>query len=92
MDRAPGDAWRSPAQSHRCQPNRDANRIYAEANIPIYWIANLIDGRIEVYSDPTGPSPAPDYRSRKDFLPGDLLPLDVDGVEIARLPVADVLP
>ncbi len=29
-------------------------RIYARENIPIYWIVNLVDMTIEVYTGPTG--------------------------------------
>ena len=32
---------------------------YARANIPFYWIVNLVNGQVEVYSDP-GPA---GYRS-----------------------------
>jgi Uma2 family endonuclease len=28
-------------------------RLYAAAGIPVYWIANLAEGRFEVYADPT---------------------------------------
>ena len=28
--------------------------MYAKAAIPVYWIVNLIDRRVEAYSDPTG--------------------------------------
>ena len=28
--------------------------IYAQAGIPVYWLVNLIDNRIEVYSEPAG--------------------------------------
>src|SRR5207244_3112541 len=29
-------------------------RIYARAKIPVYWIVNLIDRQVEVYTHPTG--------------------------------------
>ena len=32
-------------------------RIYAAARIPVYWIINLVDLCVEVYTDPTGPGP-----------------------------------
>jgi Uma2 family endonuclease len=66
--------------------------VYARASIPIYWIVNLPANRIEVYSDPTGPDPTPDYRHRADLGPGDQIPLILDGREIARIAVADLLP
>ena len=30
-------------------------RIYAAAAVPVYWIINLVDHQVEVYSNPTGP-------------------------------------
>jgi Uma2 family endonuclease len=35
-------------------------RIYAGMAIREYWIVNLIDRRVEVYTEPTGPIPRPD--------------------------------
>lgn len=65
--------------------------IYAEAGIPIAWIANLNADRIEVYSEPTGPDPAPEYRSRRDFARSEEIPLVIDGREVARLAVETLL-
>src|SRR5262249_35795011 len=31
--------------------------IYARESIPVYWIVNLVDEQIEVYTNPTGPDP-----------------------------------
>jgi Uma2 family endonuclease len=67
-------------------------RIYARARIPVYWIINLIDRQIEVYTDPTGPAAEPDYRLRHDYLPGDSIPVMIDSQEIGRLAVNDLLP
>ena len=66
--------------------------IYASASIPIYWILNLPAGRLEVYSDPTGPDPSPDYRRRSEHGPDDVVPLVLDGQEVARLAVRDLFP
>jgi Uma2 family endonuclease len=66
--------------------------IYARAAIPIYWIVNLVAGQVEVYTNPTGPVLAPRYQHRDDYGPGDAVPLVLDGVEIARIPVGDLLP
>jgi len=61
---------------------------YAKGGIPIYWIVNLIDHQIEVYS-----SPSPDgYQSRRDFKTGADVPVVIDGVEVGRIAVAEVLP
>lgn len=67
-------------------------RIYARAAIPIYWLANLVESRIEVYSDPTGPASKPEYRAVQVFGPDDAIPVVIDGREVARLAVRDLLP
>lgn len=67
-------------------------RAYARAAIPFYWIVNLRDGQVEVYSDPTGPGPNPSYRTRRDFAPTDAVPLVLDGREVARISVSELLP
>jgi Uma2 family endonuclease len=66
--------------------------IYSRAAIPIYWIVNLVNGQVEVYTNPTGPGPAPRYQQRDDYGPGDAVPLVLDGLEVARIPVGDLLP
>ncbi len=62
--------------------------LFAEAGIPTYWIANIPDRRIEVYSDPAGA----EYRSRQDFGLDAEVPLILDGQTVARLLVRDLLP
>lgn len=71
--------------------NRRKRSLYAEAGIPVYWIADLNHDRIEVYTDPTGPDPSPDYRNRRDYPIGEQVPLVIDGREVARLAVADLI-
>ncbi len=63
-------------------------RIYARAGIPFYWIVNLPDRRLEVYSDPADA----DYRQRQDFGPEAEVPLMIEGREVGRISVRDVLP
>lgn len=67
-------------------------RIYARAGVPVYWIVNLVDQQIEVYTDPTGPAEEPDYRQRQDYKPGDSIPVVLDGSEVGRVNVSNVLP
>lgn len=70
----------------------DKGRIYARAGIPVYWVVNLVDRQIEVYSDPTGPVSAPVYRRRQDFPPGTAVPIDLEGTSIGTVAVSDVIP
>lgn len=75
--------------------NRDRRikkSIYARAGIPCYWIVNLLDRKIEVCYDPTGPAANPDYRCNKEFHTQDDVPVVLDGREIARITVSELLP
>ena len=66
--------------------------VYAAAAIPVYWIINLFDRRIEVYTDPTGPADSPDYRRCATYSAGEKVPVVIDGNEMAQVAVDDVLP
>jgi Uma2 family endonuclease len=61
---------------------------YATGGVPIYWIVNLVDRRIEVY---TGPGPG-SYGSRADFTPGQAVPVVIDGQPLGEIAVDAVLP
>jgi Uma2 family endonuclease len=62
--------------------------IYAAAGIPVYWIVNLVDRKVEVYSNP-GPS---GYQSRQDYHASESIPLEVTGHPVQPIPVHDLLP
>ena len=66
--------------------------IYAQAGIPVYWLVNLIDGRIEVYTDPAGSHDKADYRQRCHYLSADTIPLVLDGRQVAGIAVCELLP
>ena len=68
----------------------EKSRIYAAAGIPIYWIVNLVDNQVEVFTDPTGPCPHPAYRRRTDFKPGDTVPVQLAGQIVASVAVTDL--
>ena len=38
-------------------------KVYARAGIPVYWIVNLVDRQVEVYTQPSNDG----YQSREDF-------------------------
>jgi Uma2 family endonuclease len=61
---------------------------YAQAGISEYWIVNLVEGQVEVYA---GPTPV-GYRSRQVFKAGQNVPVIIDGHEVGRIHVADILP
>ena len=80
------------ADSSLLRDQRDKARIYARADIATYWIVNLQDRRIEVYTQPSGPTAAPAYGSVQNYLPGDAVPLALSGSPVASIPAADMLP
>lgn len=63
-------------------------RTYAAAGIPIYWIVNLAKQQIEVYADPSGT----DYLQQQDYDRAAEAPVVIDGKEIGRLAVKEILP
>lgn len=67
-------------------------RIYARAGVPVYWIINLSENQLEVYSAPAGEADAADYLQQQNYLPTDEVPLSLDGREIGRLRVSELLP
>ncbi len=74
---------------------RDRNwkrALYAEASVPAYWIVNLSDNQIEVYTDPSGPAQQPDYHQRRDFRPPEEVSVILEGREVGRILVTEILP
>ncbi|MDB5352670.1 MAG: hypothetical protein JWN86_3917 [Planctomycetota bacterium] len=61
---------------------------YAIEEIPVYWLMNLTTNHLEVYSAPVDGV----YTSIQILGPGDEVPVVLDGREVGRIPVADLLP
>ncbi len=80
------------ANSSLLRDQRDKTRIYARAGIPYYWIINLVDRRVEVYTQPSSSAAIPAYQSFQTYQPGDDLPLVLDGATVGTVPVAELLP
>jgi Putative restriction endonuclease len=80
------------ADSSLAQDRSLKGRLYARAGIPIMWIINLSEAKVEVYTDPTGPDPAPRYRAQQDHGAADSVPLFIDGHEVGRVNVLELLP
>ena len=68
--------------------DREQGNIYGRAGIPVYWIVNLVDRHVEVY---TNPGPA-GYSSRQDFASGGRVPVVIDGRLAGEIAVDDILP
>jgi Uma2 family endonuclease len=79
------------ADSSRLYDRRDKARLYARAAIPVYWIVNLVDRRVEVLTDPSGPTAVPAYATAAAFAPGADVPLLLPGSPPAVVPAAELL-
>jgi Uma2 family endonuclease len=66
-------------------------RIYAAAKIPEYWIVNLVQRRVEVYTEPRG-GKKPTYKQQANYGPDDEVPLVLNGKEVGRILVKELLP
>ena len=62
---------------------------YARAGIAVYWIVNLVARQVEVYTRPVKEGR---YRSRKDYKPGQQVPVVIAGQPLPPIAVDDIMP
>jgi Uma2 family endonuclease len=67
-------------------------RVYARAGLLVYWIVNIADRQIEVYTDPSGPADTPEYRHRQDFHLADEIPVIIGGQDLGHIRVQTLFP
>jgi Uma2 family endonuclease len=67
-------------------------RVYARAGVAVYWIINLVDSQVEVYTAPSGPAAAPSYQQRQTYGIDEAVPLVIDGQIVGHVPVRELLP
>lgn len=67
-------------------------RLYARAGIPVYWIVNLPEQKLEVYTEPIDLSQEPTYQQRQDYSLSDEVSIAIEGREVGCLTVRDLLP
>ena len=80
------------ADSTRYSDRREKGRMYARAGLPVYWIVNLVDRVVEVYTDPDTAAAPPAYRTRTDYAPGSDVPVVLGGTAVAVVSVAELIP
>jgi len=66
-------------------------RIYARNRLPAYWIVNLLESCIEVYTQPRAGKTA-SYRRIKVYGRDEVVPVDLRGDIIGGISVNDLLP
>jgi Uma2 family endonuclease len=69
----------------------DKGSIYARAKLPVYWVVNVVDKVIEVYSQPSGEGETAAYSQRDNFAVGASVPVVLDGQTVGTIAVADVM-
>ncbi len=76
------------ADSSLADDRKLATHLYGPAGIPVYWIVNLVDRQVEVYSEP-GPT---GYRSLEVIAEDGSVPVTIDGQTLGQIAVAEILP
>jgi Uma2 family endonuclease len=64
--------------------------VYAGSGFAEYWIVNVIEEKLEVYTDPD-----PDlrtYKNRRDFGREESVTLTIEGRELGQVQISDLLP
>ena len=67
--------------------DREMARTYGASGVPVYWIVNLRESQIEVYTEPT----ADGYGRVRAYKPGEDVPVVLDSVEVGQIAVSDIL-
>jgi Uma2 family endonuclease len=65
--------------------------MYAKARVVEYWIINVNERRIEVYTQPRG-GKNPTYKRQTNYGPDDEVPVVIGGKQFGRIPVKELLP
>jgi hypothetical protein len=68
--------------------DRRLARLYGGGNIPVYWIVNVADRQLEVYSNPAGGA----YSAPTILGEAESVDLVIAGAVVGRIAVADRLP
>jgi Uma2 family endonuclease len=76
------------AESSLSIDQNEMARVYAASGIPAYWIVNLVDRKLEVHTNP-GPD---GYQSSQILTAADEVSVVIEGREIGRIAVAEILP
>jgi Uma2 family endonuclease len=66
-------------------------RRYAAAGLPVYGILNTSARYFELYGKPVGQGKAARYDERTEYGARDAFPVIIDGVEVGRIAVAELL-
>jgi Uma2 family endonuclease len=96
LDRHPGSqdlAWVVEIADSTLERDRTSKkRLYARGGIPVYWIVNLPEQKLEVYTEPIDLAQEPTYQQRQDYSLSDDVSVAIEGREVGCFRVRDLLP
>ena len=67
-------------------------RVYGGGGVVRYWIINLVDRQVEVYSTPSGATEPIGFRHCEVYTIGQDVPVIIDGTEVGRIAVTELMP
>jgi Uma2 family endonuclease len=70
------------------QDRGEKQMAYARGRIPAYWIVNLVERQIEVFSDPGSDG----YGTSQIYPEGQSVPVVINGMVLGEIAVSDILP
>jgi Uma2 family endonuclease len=79
------------ADSTLAYDREQKGRVYARARIPVYWIVNIPEARVEVSTQPRA-GKSPKYRQRTDHANEDRIPLVLEQTELGQVVARELLP
>lgn len=71
---------------------QDKARISARAGIVEYWVVNLAERQVEVYTSPSGSTATPGYARQQVYALGTSVPLTLGGAHLGDIAVDQMLP
>ncbi|MDA1280911.1 MAG: Uma2 family endonuclease [Chloroflexi bacterium] len=80
------------SDSSLAQDRGQKKRIYAKAGIPVYWIVNLVDRTVEVFSQPFHQDDSAHYEVADTYRPAESIPVALDGAMAGEIAVDDLMP
>jgi hypothetical protein len=80
------------AEGSLATDRRLKGRVYARAGIISYWVLNLIDSQLEVFTNPSGPVAMPGYHEQRIYRSEDKISLVIGLDDLGTIRVADIIP
>lgn len=64
--------------------------LYAADKVVEYWVVNLIDGVVEVHTQPKG-GKKPGYKAKVEYRAGESVPVVLGGKQVGTIPVSEII-